>query len=134
MKKLFFISFLLVCFSSVAQVSMPPHHVQDAFKQSHPDANHLTWVNENGNFRASYYDQSKRQRVTVYDANDVILRNEYELPATEMPDGISEYFAKNNQPIVDVKMFLVVNSDGTKSYYCIQNEKTILFDKDGKLK
>ena len=135
MKKFVLFSFLLFGMSAMAQVVIPPHHTQDAFKQSHPDANRLVWTMENGNYKATYYDQSKKMRNTIFDANDVVLRNEYELPTSDVPAIIADYYAKSKDgQTAEYRVFMVVDKDGNKSYYTIQNEVVTTFDQDGKVK
>ena len=133
MKKILLTVFVLFSISAIGQSVVPPHSVQDAFKQSHPDAYRLMWSNDNGNFKATYY-QNKKQVNTVYDANAVVLRNEYELSASEIPSGVSEYLTSSKAPADQTKVFMIVNQDGSKSYYTVVNQEVKLFDQDGKVK
>ncbi len=122
---------LLFTTGSLFAQSQIPHHVMDAFKQSHPNANRSTWTTEGANFKVNYFDESKMQNIKVYDSNDKVISHQYESMGNAIPKEIVQHYQSLNVPDGSYKVWTLVDQDGNKSMFAELNNVITNFDKSG---
>ncbi|HQV99549.1 MAG: hypothetical protein KBF92_01290 [Bacteroidia bacterium] len=134
MKKVILALFVLIISTGtlIAQTQIP-HHVMDAFKQTHPFANYATWTTEGVNFKVSYFDDSKMQNFKVYDSNDQVISHTYEVIGNVIPAEITAHYQKMNAIDGSYKVWIVVDKNGNKSYSADYNNVITNFDKSGSI-
>ncbi len=134
MKKIIFaLSFILLSVGNLFAQSQVPHHVMDAFKQSHPNAFRSTWSVEGTNFSVSYYDETKLQHYKVYNSNDQIISHKYEVVGTNIPASINDHYKKLNAVDGSYKVWTVIDKEGNTSFSTDYNNVNTNFDKSGKV-
>jgi hypothetical protein len=135
---------LLTCFFSGAQVRhvhqpvtlitfqnpMTPLIILEHFARNNPDAVPY-WGMEKRNYTVRYNDPvTSLGHKLVYNRQGIILHSEKEMPLTECPASLVEYYIRNF-PDVHLRIWSYENNKGDKKYYFRLHSRIIWFDKEG---
>jgi hypothetical protein len=127
--------FLLLFFSATlfAQTSQVPTNIMIEFKNTHPNHDFITWLEENGTYKASSIDDKKLHHVTVYDTDAKVIRTEREILSRDIPTPIIGYFEEKYPGVNNYTVWVVEDNEGNKTYFSNHNDKNITFDKEGRI-
>ncbi len=113
------------------QNPMTPLIILEYFARTAPDAIPF-WGTEGENYTVRYIDPNTALgHKIVYNRQGVIKYSENELPITDCPASMLDYYRKNhaNEP---VRIWAYEENTEVKKYFIRVQSKTLWFDKEGK--
>ena len=107
-----------------------PQNVKEAFQKNFPNAKVEKWQKEEGNFEAEF-DFNKTENSALIDANGNLLETETEIPAKDLPQGVSIYLAKYEAGNKIKEASRITDSKGSVTFEAECGEAEYIFDSLG---
>jgi hypothetical protein len=125
MKKIFSTTLFMLCgLILFAQTQLQvPQAVNQAFKDANPTHDFVTWTMDGANYVASSIDLNHMHHTSVYGSNGDLLRTESEVPFSQAPESIVNYFNKNLPAVAHYTVWKVESKDGKTSYFVTYNDQ-----------
>jgi len=110
-----------------------PTSVVDKFKKDYPDRTDVKWEKKGSNYEALYKNPNEYLEVQ-YDKDGNVIQSEHQIEIAALPKEVKGYTASNFPGKNISEAYLITDKDGNDTYECIIEEKTYVFDSDGKYK
>src|SRR6201995_3862563 len=101
MKRLFIIGIAGLCLTTLNAAAQAvkkadvPSVVQIALTQKYPDATHVIWEKEKGNYEANWGGKSNEDNSAVFTPSGQFLEIVVAIPVSGLPAGVAVYVQKN---------------------------------------
>jgi hypothetical protein len=125
---------LFISMKSNAQKSKSidvPEAVKSACKAKYPDAKHVTWEKEKGNYEANWGGKSGEDNSVQFSPTGEFIEIVKAMPVSQLPAKVTDYVKSKYKGFKITEAGRVTDAKGNESYEVEVNRKDLIFDKDG---
>jgi len=107
-----------------------PAAVKTALQKKYPQANHVGWEKENGNYEANWGGKDGEANSVQFTPSGNFIEIVEEIPVSQLPSNVTAY-VKNHYHTAVNEAGKVTDAKGRTSYEAEVHGKDIIFDQDG---
>jgi len=108
-----------------------PTAVKNALAKKYPEATHVTWEKENGNYEANWGGKSGEDNSVQFTPAGNFIEIVKAIPVSELPANISAYVKSHYKGAKITEAGKVTNAKGKLSYEAEVHGKDVIFDENG---
>ncbi|MEO8712136.1 MAG: PepSY-like domain-containing protein [Parafilimonas sp.] len=108
-----------------------PTAVKNALAKKYPEATHVTWEKENGNYEANWGGKSGEDNSVQFTPAGNFIEIVKAIPVSELPANVTAYVKSHYNGAKITEAGKVTDAKGKLSYEAEVNRKDIIFDENG---
>ena len=108
-----------------------PDAVKSALAKKYPDATHVTWEKEKGNYEANWGGKSKEDNSVLFTPDGSFVEMVKAIPVSTLPAGVEVYVKKHYPGAKISEAGRVTDAAGKTKYEAEVKGKDLLFDEAG---
>lgn len=108
-----------------------PTVVKNALAKKYPEATHVTWEKENGNYEANWGGKSGEDNSVQFTPAGNFIEIVKAIPVGELPANVTSYIKNHYNGAKITEAGKVTDAKGKLSYEAEVNRKDIIFDENG---
>ena len=108
-----------------------PAAVKNALVKKYPEATHVTWEKENGNYEANWGGKSGEDNSVQFTPAGSFIEIVKAIPVSELPANVSAYVKSHYNGAKITEAGKVTDAKGKLSYEAEVHGKDVIFDENG---
>ena len=108
-----------------------PIAVKNALAKKYPEATHVTWEKENGNYEANWGGKSGEDNSVQFTSAGNFIEIVKAISVSELPANVSTYVKSNFKGAKITEAGKVTDAKGKLSYEAEVHGKDVIFDENG---
>ena len=108
-----------------------PAAVKNALVKKYPEATHVTWEKENGNYEANWGGKSGEDNSVQFTPEGSFIEIVKVIPVSELPANVSAYVKSHYNGTKITEAGKVTDAKGKLSYEVEVHGKDVIFDENG---
>ena len=108
-----------------------PAAVKNALAKKYPEAAHVTWEKENGNYEANWGGKSGEDNSVQFTPAGNFIEIVKAIPVSELPANVSAYVKSHYNGAKITEAGKVTDAKGKLSYEAEVHGKDVIFDENG---
>ncbi len=114
-----------------AQNIQVPQGVKEAFTKKYPEATHVIWEKEKGNYEANWGGKSNEDNSAMYSPKGEFIEIAKAIPVSQLPASAKDYVKNNFKNASINEASIVTDAKGKVTYEAEVNHKDVIFSNDG---
>ena len=108
-----------------------PEVVKKSFTQKFPQASHVIWEKENGNYEANWGGKSNEDNTAMYTPSGTFIEIGRAISVNDLPSSATDYLKKTYKNVSISEASKITDAKGKVTYEAEVKGKDVVFDENG---